>query len=225
MSTAAHDNSRSIDSYPLSRKIGFGMAACSAVFGLLYLFGVGLNLITSGSVYPSGSDVRLISAVIALLWNLALLILFVALRREAEPSREVLCEIALVFAILTCGASCASWFAGLIVYPRLIQFSDPALAALFDPYDGTSFAYALEHLGWGLFFGLASVFAGLALQPGWVRWSLLVTGVLSLGHFLGVILNQEALIVLGYISWGIALPISSALLAGLFRRRQKNQPL
>jgi hypothetical protein len=207
----------------LSRKLGFWMALSSTICGVLYLLGMGINLITSGSVYPSGSDVRMISSVIALLWNLALLILFAALRREAEPPRAILGEAALVFAILACGASCAAWLSGLIVFPRLAQAADPALAAAFDPYDTASFAYALEHLAWGLFFGLAVVLAALSLRPGWVCWSLLVAGILSLAHFLGVLLDQEALIALGYISWGIALPISSALLAGLFRRELKVQ--
>ena len=220
MPTAALDKPISIE-YSLSRKIGFEMALSSTIFGILYLLGIGLNLVTSGSVYPSGSDVRLISALIALLWNVVLVILFTTLLREAEPSRAILAEMALVFAILVCAASCASWFAGLVVYPRIAQVAGSALAALFDPYDGTSFAYALEHLGWGLFFGLSTMFAGLALQPGWIRWSLLVTGFLSLAHFLDVILNQNVLIALGYVSWGVALPISIALLAGLFRHRQR----
>jgi uncharacterized membrane protein len=97
------------------------MALSSTIFGILYLLGVGVNLITSGSVYPSGEDVKLISAVIALLWNLVLVVLFTTLRRETQPSRAILAEMALVFAILVCGVSCASWFAGLIVYPRFMR--------------------------------------------------------------------------------------------------------
>jgi len=215
----------SVDSKSLSRKIGLVMAGFSTVFGLLYLFGLGLNLATSGSFYPSGSDVRVVSAAIAILWNLVLVVLLAALVREAEPSRAILAELALVFAILVCATSCTSWFVGITAYPRLAQVADPGMAAILDPYDANSLTYALEHLGWGLFFGLTTILAGFALGPrkgsGWVRWSLIVTGMLSLGHLIGVITSNEALVVLGFISWGVALPISSAWIAAMFRRELK----
>jgi hypothetical protein len=209
----------------LSRKIGATMAGLSTAFGILYLLGLGVNLATSGSFTPAGEDVRQISSVIALLWNLVLLALFVTLRREAQPSRAVLAELALAFAIAVCVLSCASWFSGMIAYPRLARTSSPELAALLDPRNPSSLAYALEHLGWGLFFGLATILAGLALgRPGassWVRWALIVTGALSLAHFLGVIASSQALILLGYLSWGVALPISTAMLTRMFRIRSR----
>ena len=209
----------------LSRKIGLLMAGFSTFFGLLYLLGLGLNLATSGSIYPSGSDVRVISAVIAILWNLVLVALIATLVREAEPSRAILAELALVFAILVCATSCTSWFVGMTAYPRLAQAADPGTAAILDPYDRKSLSYALEHLGWGLFFGLTMILAGLALGPrkgaGWIRWSLVVTGMLSLAHFVGVIASSDALVVLGFISWGVVLPISSAWIAAMFRRELK----
>lgn len=210
-------------SLTLSRKIGLIMAALSTLFGLLYLLGLGVNLATSGSLTPSGEDVRQISSVIALLWNLVLLALFVALRREAAPARAVLAELALAFAIAVCVLSCASWFAGMTAYPRTAQSISPEVAAVLDPRNPGSLTYALEHLGWGLFFGLATVLARVSLGgPGassWVRAALIVTGGLSLGHFLGVIASSQALILLGYVSWGVALLVTSVLLAGMFRRR------
>jgi hypothetical protein len=217
----------STDPYLLSRKIGLAMAASSAAFGFLYLLGLGVNLATSGSFYPSGDDIKLVSAVIALLWNLVLVILFATLRRESETSRAVLGELALVFAIMVCATSCTSWFIGLTAYPRLAQTAGPALASLMDPYNSSSLSYALEHLGWGIFFGLAALFAGLALGRNatsiWLRWSLVVTGVLSLAHFIGVTAANGVLSALGFVSWGVAFPISSALLTAMFRRKLKER--
>jgi uncharacterized protein (TIGR03382 family) len=51
-----------------------------------------------------------------------------------------------------------------------------------------------------------------------------LTGVLSLGHFLGVLLASRELIILGYISWGIAFPLACALLALMLRRRLRDTP-
>jgi hypothetical protein len=209
----------------LSRRIGFLAAASSTLFGLLYLLGLGVNLVTSGSFYPSGSDVRTVSAMIAILWNVALVALFVALRREAEPSKAILAELALVFTVLVCATSCTSWFVALTAYPRLAQAADPGLAALIDPYNPSSLSYALEHLGWGLFLGLATVLGGFALGSRnaslWLRWSLIATGILSLAHFLGVITASDALTLLGFVSWGVALPVASLLLAALFRSKRQ----
>jgi len=89
------DESQIIQAHSLSRTIGRAMALSSAAFGLLYLLGIVVNLATSGSFYPSGDDVKAVSAVIALLWHLVLVILFVAVRREAEPSRSFFPELAL----------------------------------------------------------------------------------------------------------------------------------
>lgn len=218
----AHIPGIPLESRPLSRTIGFATALLSSFFGLVYLIGLGINLRTSGSVYPSGGDVRIVSAGIALLWNLALVVLFTALRREAKPERAILAELALVFAILVCGASGASWVAGMMHVLRFAGSTDPAVVSLFDPYDPASFPYMLEHLAWGLFFGLAAIFAGLALRPSrfspWVNGGFILTGLLSLGHFIGVVTGNESLISLGYLSWGVALPVACALVAGVFRQ-------
>ena len=77
----------------MSRHFGLVMAIASTALGVIYLLGLGLNLATSGAPYPSGADVRTISAGIALVWNVVLLILFASLRREAEPSKRYLAEL------------------------------------------------------------------------------------------------------------------------------------
>lgn len=215
------------DSITLSRKIGLVAAWASAFFGLLYLLGIVLNLTTSGSFYPSGQDVRTVSAVIAILWNLVLLLLFATLRREAKSSRSILAEIALAFAILVCATSVLAWFAGLTTYHRLAHAVGDDLATLMDPYNPASLAYALEHLGWGLFFGCAAVSAGLALDhrqaSPLLPWLLITTGFLSLCHFLGVLASIDALVLLGFVSWSVTLPLSNVLLAMMFRRRLESE--
>jgi uncharacterized membrane protein len=223
MSTPGPINNGTSTSFRLSRKIGAITAVLSTVFGVLYLLGLGVNLTTSGSVYPSGSDVKAVSAGIALLWNLALVTMFTALRREARHDRAILSEVALVFAILVCGASSASWFAGMTVFPRLSDTLDPGLAALFDPYHPGSFPYSLEHLAWGLFFGIATILAAVAFEAAttsrWLRASLMLTGLLSLAHFVGVVSTSPLLTSFGYVSWGVTLPVASAFLAVMFRHK------
>jgi uncharacterized protein (TIGR03382 family) len=72
------------------------------------------------------------------------------------------------------------------------------------------------------------VCAGLAIDGGraspLLRWSLILTGVLSLCHFAGVLTGSDALTNAGFISWGVTLPLSSVLLALMFRRRLAAMP-
>lgn len=212
----------------LPQKIGFTAAAASAFFGFLYLLGLGINLITSGSVYPSGNDVRHISTIIALLWNLALVILFTTLRWETKSSRAILAELALVFGILVCATSSTSWFLRLTAYPRLLQSAEANLAPLLDPYSPSSLAYALEHLGWGLFFGLACLFAGYALKSrsgmDWLQVSFGITGLLSLAHLVGIVAGSSLLTAFGFIAWGMVLPLACLLLASRFRQELRPNP-
>lgn len=122
-----------------------------------------------------------------------------------------------------CVVSCVSWFLGLTSYPLLAQRGNPELAELANPYNPSSPAYALEHLGWGLLFGLAATFTGRALRNGELTRRLGqflgAAGLLSLLHFVGVVVRNEAMTWLGFLAWGVLLPVSSAIAAGCFRQR------
>jgi hypothetical protein len=149
--------------------------------------------------------------------------LFASLRREAEPSKGQLAELGWVFAIQVCVVSCASWLLGSTSYTLLGQSGNPALAELANPNSPSSPACAREHLGWGLFFGFAAVFIGLALRDGeGTRTTgrlLQAAGLPGLMHFLGVIARNEPMIWLGSIAWAVFLPASTTLAARMFRRR------
>jgi uncharacterized membrane protein len=212
-----------IDGSDLPRKIGFAMAATSTLFGLLYLVGLVGNLLTTGSVYPTTDAVQMISATVALLWNQVLLVLFTTLRWQVPGRRKILADLMLVFAVMVCVTSSISWFVRLTIVPQVSQTGSATLLALLDPYNPASLSFAREHLGWGLFFGLAALFAAFALQGdvlmGWVRWLLAGSGILSLFHELGVVVSSPLLIDLGYPAWGVLLPAATLLLAIGYRRK------
>jgi len=82
--------------------------------------------------------------------------------------------------------------------------------------------YAIEHLAWGVFYGLATIFMAMAIGSGkvetWIRWLFFIGGALSLVHAFGMIVVSPALIDLGYFAAGVLLPITTTLLAIRFRR-------
>jgi hypothetical protein len=82
--------------------------------------------------------------------------------------------------------------------------------------------YAMEHLGWGLFYGLATIFMALAIEGGkigtWIRWLFIVGGVMSILYIPGIMIANQFLIDLGYYAAGVLLPVTTVLLAIRFRK-------
>jgi hypothetical protein len=82
--------------------------------------------------------------------------------------------------------------------------------------------YAMEHLAWGVFYGLATIFMAVAIPAGrietWIKWLFITGGVLSILHVVGIIAGVHVLIDLGYFAAGVLLPITTLLLAIRYRR-------
>jgi hypothetical protein len=205
-----------------SRELGFAMAILSSFFGLLYLTGLARNLIANGTFHSSSEPLQFFSAIIALLWDQTLLILFICLRRHVPEIRRIFAELGLVFMALVSVTSSISWFSRLLIVPQIARAGDTALLTLVDPYNPASLTYAMEFLGWCLFYGLSVLFAAFAFTgtrlDGSIRWLLIVGGILSLLHFVGLVISQPVLSILGYVAWGTLLPAASILLAIRFRQ-------
>jgi len=218
-STHLHLNPESVRT---SRKLGFSAAVASTIFGAMYLLGLTINLIRSGTPYSQAEPMQIISAVIAILWDICLLIMFASLRWNVADEKKFLAELGLVFMVIVCALSTVNWFAQLVVVPNAVRLGDATILRLADAHSQLSITYAMEHLGWGIFFGLATLcmafaFSGRGLEM-WLRWLLFACGTLSLLHVPGVVIYSPALYFLGYIAWGVVLPVASLLLAVWYRR-------
>jgi hypothetical protein len=197
-------------------------AIAATLCGFLYLLGLAGKLIVDGSLHSvSSPGIQLVSAVIAIQWNLSLLVLFAALRWQIAGKRMIFADLALIFMILVCAASSISWFVQLAILPRLGEGANPALLALLDIHQDLSLTYAMEHLGWGLFFGLAAICAAAALGSDRLenpaRGLLVFAGALSLLHLGGGVAAIPWVTDLGYVAWGILLPVATLLLAMRYR--------
>ncbi len=198
-----------------NRKLAYKMSILVTVLGGLYLLGLAGKLLVDGTVHSvSAPPVQVISAIVALLLNISLLILFTSIRFASEQS--VYADLAVVFMILVCGTSCVNWFVQVSTLPLVVQSGDSGYAGLIDSHSTQSVFYAIERLGWGVFYGLALLFISTCFQQGklglWIKWLWIIGGGISLIHAVGVMFNQAVLADLGYIAWGILLPAVSALL-------------
>jgi hypothetical protein len=212
-----------------SRQVLLWASGLSTLFGFLYLVGLLGKWVVNGSFHSASSPgVQSASALIALLWNVSLLVLFASLHRQTGRSRKLFAELALIFMILVCATSSVNWFVQLAVMPKLSHAAESPLTALLDVHNNYSLTYAMEHLGWGLFYGVAAIFAAIAIAGGglevWIRRLFVIGGILSLLHFVGVVVSSSLLSDLGYIAWGLLLPVSTALLVVRGLREQRARP-
>jgi hypothetical protein len=205
------------DSSDLPRRIARAAAIAATAFGLLYLLGVTVNLATNGTTHSTSEPVQVFSSVIALLWNMDLVVLFTALRWTVPANRKFWMDLAWGFMLLVCATSCINWFVRLIVVPQVALAGDSAALALIDPNGARSIMFGVEHLGWGLFLAAAAGFGALAFSgrglDGWIRGLLGVVSLFSLLHVVGLAVGVYALDFLGYVAWAAALPAATWLVA------------
>jgi hypothetical protein len=206
-----------------TRQILLITAIISTLFGILYFLGLMGKLIVDGSIHATSSPaISMVSAAVGLLWVITLVIMFVALQHQAIGSGVVFAELGVVFMILLAAGSSTNWYVQLTLVPKIAQSGDAVTLALLDIHNVGSVMYAMEHLAWGLFFGLATIFMALAIDGGkietWIRRLLIAGGIMSLLYLPGILIGNQFLIDLGYYAAGVILPIATALLAIRFRK-------
>ena len=122
---------------------------------------------------------------------------------------------------LVCAISSVNWFVQLLIVSKITRVGESVLLALLDVHNGISLMYAMEHLAWGVFYGFAALLAAIAISGGkletWIRWLFAAGGALSLAHVVGIGTGNAALGNLGYVAWGILLPVTTALLVVRYR--------
>ena len=198
-------------------------AIISTLFGILYFLGLTGKLIVNGSIHATSSPViNMISGGIGLLWDSTLVIMFAALRRLSRGRKSFFADLGLVFMILMAACSSINWYVQLTLIPRIIQSGNVVMVDLLDIHRVNSLMYSMEHLGWGLFYGLAAIFMAITFEDGkidtWIRWLMIAGGVMSILFIPGIMVNNIFLIDLGYYAAGVLLPITTLLLVIRFRK-------
>jgi hypothetical protein len=202
----------------IARKILLVTAVLSTIFGILYFVGLMGKLLVNGSIHAQSSPaISMIAACIGILWDVTLVILFVVLRRRIPESRSVYADLGTAFMVLLAAVSTVNWYVQLTLVPQLTGSGNATILELLDIHNVNSVMYAMEHLAWGLFFGLAVIFMALAIQGGrieaLIRGLLIGAGIMSILFIPGYMTANQFLIDLGYYAAGVLLPIATALLA------------
>ena len=205
------------------KKIVIVTAVISTIFGVLYFLGLMGKLIVNGSIHAESSPaISMVSGAVGLLWVITLVILFTALRRLLPGRKEIYADLGLVFMLLLGACSSVNWYVQLTLVPRLETAGDSALLALLDIHNVDSLMYAMEHLSWSLFFGLALIFTAVAFDKkgldAWIRWLFIAAGIMSIVFIPGIMAANQLLIDLGYYAAGVLMPITTTLLVIRIRK-------
>jgi hypothetical protein len=207
---------------PSARLLGMGAALGTLLAGGCYaiLLVAGLASLPSPGK-PIGDPLFSILEILIILMMPLMVALMVAVHAWAPVARKVYSLLALIFmsllagltsgvhfVILTVGHVAA--FEGLEAMPRFLSFRWPSVV------------YALDILGWDVFFGVAmlsaaAVFDGSVLCR-WIRLLLVAAGVLALAGLAGVATGDMRLRNIGILGYAGAFPCVALLLAILFRR-------
>jgi hypothetical protein len=145
-------------------------------------------------------------------------VLMACVHDYARPERKIYTRLGMLFTV---------GYAVLIsfnYYMQLTLVQQNLYSTVFAMDDPRSIMWVIEVLGYG-FMGLATFFAAWIFTSGRleqaVRWLFLINGVLGIGGMIGYALGLSmSILMAGLVAWDIIMPVSSILLAILFRRTQ-----
>ncbi|GIH00246.1 hypothetical protein Pma05_68180 [Plantactinospora mayteni] len=166
--------------------------------------------------------------VIMMVVVLVMVPLWCAIHLAAPADRQVFTFISLTFIVMLAVVVCANRFVALTLVRQSPGLGQTAGLEWFQPYGWPSLMFAFEILGWGVFFSLACLFLtpafrGHGLERG-IAVTLAVTGVLSLGGALGLLVNSTAIMgAIAPLAWGLG-PAIAAVLVMIWLRGRSHDP-
>jgi hypothetical protein len=209
----------------LTCHLGFWSAGMLTVIGVAYLMVVGAYLATHGFVLPPVGAIQLFGGIVTLLDAMFLVVLMASIHETAPVRMRILSRLATIFTGLFCAVVSINRFVQLSVVRQRISSGETEGIAWFLAYGPHSVMFSLEILGWGLFLGIACLFAAPLFSAGRlelsVRWLLVLYGILGQVTAIAFVLASPIAAV-GLFAWGVVLPAATALLIVFFKRARQD---
>ena len=204
-----------------ARRLGIGSAVITVVLLVAYAvtLAIGFASLTSPQ-QPIGDPMFSILEILIILIMPAMVALMVAVHAWAPERTRVLSLTALVFMSLLAGVTCCLHFS-ILVLSRQPAFAGQPWLPLVMSFKWPSVAYALDILGWDVFFALSMLFAAPVFRgrhiAGWIRGLMVASGVLALAGLSGVATGDMRLRNIGIVGYVGVFLVIAVLLAVLFR--------
>ena len=205
-----------------ARSFGIFSAAATVILVVAYAVTLAVGLLTLESPQqPIGGPLFTILEVLIMVMMPAMVALMVAVHAWAPMDAKALTLTSLVFMSLLAGETFIVHFCILTLSHRP-KFRAQSWLPLVLSFEWPSVVYALDILGWDVFFPLSMLFAALVFQGSrlatWIRVLMIASGVLSLAGLSGVVAGDMQLRNIGVVGYVGVFLVVAALLAVLFYR-------
>jgi hypothetical protein len=206
----------------------FGIFSGSATVILLVAYAVTLivGLASLGSPQePIGDPMFTILEILIITMMPAMVALMVAVHAWAPMHAKTLSLTSLIFMSLLAGVTCSLHFC-ILTLSRQPEFAGQSWLPLVFSFEWPSVAYALDIVGWDVYFALsmlfaAPVFSGSRLAA-WIRVLMIASGVLSLAGLSGVVVGDMEVRNIGIVGYvGVFLVVAALLTVFFYRANPK----
>jgi hypothetical protein len=206
----------------IARRLGLYSAAATVVLLAAYAVTLLVGLLSLESPdRPIGNPMFAILEVLIIVMMPAIVGLMTAVHAWAPPRIKALSFTAVIFMGLLAGLTSSLHFVILTV-SREPEFAGQPWLPLVLTFKWPSIAYALDILGWDVFFALSMLFAAPVFRgsrlAAWIGWLMVASGVLALAGLSGVAFGDMQLRNIGIVGYVPVFLVVAALLGVLFYR-------
>jgi hypothetical protein len=205
-----------------ARGLGILSAATTVILVVAYAVTLAVGLASLESPQePIGDPMFTILEVLIIVMMPAMVALMVAVHAWAPMHAKTLSLTSVVFMGLLAGLTCSVHFV-ILTMSRQPEFTEQSWLPLVLSFNWPSVAYALDILGWDIFFALSMLFAAPVFWgsrlAAWIRVLMIASGVLALAGLSGVVAGDMQLRNIGIVGYVGVFLVVAALLAILFYR-------
>jgi hypothetical protein len=205
-----------------ARHLGIFSATATVVLLVAYAVTLAVGLASLESPrQPIGDPMFTILEVLIISVMPAMVALMVAVHAWAPMHLKALSLTSVVFMSLLAGVTCSVHFA-ILTLSRQPEFAGQAWLPLVFSFEWPSIAYALDILGWDVFFALSMFFAAPVFRgsrlAAWIRVLMIASGVLAVAGLSGVVVGDMQLRNIGIVGYVGVFLVVATLLAVLFYR-------
>ena len=205
-----------------ARSLGIFSAAATVILLVAYVVTLTVGLLSLESPQqPIGDPMITILEVLIISMMPAMVALMVAVHAWAPMHAKTLTLTSLIFMGLLAGVTCSLHFL-ILTLSRQPEFAGQPWHPLVFSFEWPSVAYALDIVGWDVFFPLSMLFAAPVFQgsrlAAWIRVLMIASGVLALAGLIGVVVSNMQVRNIGIVGYVGVFLIVAALLAVFFYR-------
>jgi hypothetical protein len=211
-----------VDFTPGARRLGLFAAAATVLLIVAYAVTLVVGLLSlSSPEEPIGDPMFSILEVLIIVMTPAMVALMAAVHAWAPTRVKTFSLVAVVFMGMLAVVTCSLHFV-ILTISRQSAFAGQSWLPLFVEFRWPSVAYALDILGWDIFFPMSMLFAAVVFRgsrlAGWIRMLMIVSGVLALAGLSGVAFGDMQLRNIGIVGYVGVYLVVAALQFVLFYR-------